>query len=906
MRIKHFLPWALAITACLAFSTVQAASCSSPITIYSNAFGGNGDLNNGWTKDNGVRINSVTGGNSSPSVSFDGRSGIHGITSKDGRIDANVTEARLSFWVRRGFGSSSCSTKSNCSEYPDNGVNFTVEYLNNSGSWILLHTYTGGGTAGEIFTYSELLPADALYSNLKLRFRHTGGSGSTRDLWHLDDVLVEECTSSSGPDHYSITIPATAVSCEPITVTIESHDAAHNLTDALGATLSLSTSTGRGSFTPTTATFPSGSSSVTVQLSYPDLAGVTSETINIDVSDGTVSETSGSADATDDPSVTFSNSGFRFILDNGSGITTTLPSQVAGVNSSNIFLEAIQVDTDAANPLTAACVGVYNPGDTVAVEMGGECVNPVSCETSQISINGNNTPVSDDGSSSGPVNLTFLTESRAPITINYSDVGQIRLHAEDASEFLNGSSNPFVVKPYTMVATVIESNDATPVNNPGTTTALPGFLPAATDFRVVVESRNAAGNRTPNYGNETTPETIALNFTNLIFPDGVGESNGILASGTFTNTGTGGEFESTTVNWSEVGTFTFTADIGDGDYLGAGAVASPTESGNIGRFYPADFALSGVALDTWCEASPLTSGLFSYLSQPNLRFDFTVTARNALGATVVNYDDTDLNYSLTTPDTIAAINYHAENADSGVDLATRATVSPSPAVSWDNGIYQITDAPGQLDRAATPDGPFTSVQFSIDVADPDGAVLEASALDQNPTTTGDCTTATNCTSAGLGTTQIFRFGRAIIEDASGPESTPLPVTFGTQYWDGTNFVDATIDSCSTLAFTAISFDTNNPITNPQPVAVGGGTSNGTLNAVGTDATAVSGSFGLSFSAPNTTGQFPVNIDLTNYLWLRHDWNQDGNFDNDTALPTATINFGSYRGHDRVIYWREQF
>lgn len=53
-----------------------------------------------------------------------------------------------------------------------------------------------------------------------------------------------------------------------------------------------------------------------------------------------------------------------------------------------------------------------------------------------------------------------------------------------------------------------------------------------------------------------------------------------------------------------------------------------------------------------------------------------------------------------------------------------------------------------------------------------------------------------------------------------------------------------------------------------------------------------------------TGNFKVDIDLTNYPWLLFDWNLDGDYSNDTALPSAQFSFGSYRGHDRIIYWRE--
>lgn len=47
----------------------------------------------------------------------------------------------------------------------------------------------------------------------------------------------------------------------------------------------------------------------------------------------------------------------------------------------------------------------------------------------------------------------------------------------------------------------------------------------------------------------------------------------------------------------------------------------------------------------------------------------------------------------------------------------------------------------------------------------------------------------------------------------------------------------------------------------------------------------------------------MGVDTSGMDWLKFDWDQDGSHDDD--LPTATVTFGSYRGHDRVIYWQER-
>ena len=88
--------------------------------------------------------------------------------------------------------------------------------------------------------------------------------------------------------------------------------------------------------------------------------------------------------------------------------------------------------------------------------------------------------------------------------------------------------------------------------------------------------------------------------------------------------------------FNEVGTITLRAEIGDGDYLGVGNVTGTT-SGNIGRFYPNQFVLSSDGVIDAC--TPGTD--FTYMDAPNLAIAYTITAKNAAGATVTHYDTSD-------------------------------------------------------------------------------------------------------------------------------------------------------------------------------------------------------------------------------------------------------------------------
>ena len=95
----------------------------------------------------------------------------------------------LDVWVRRGDDS--------FSEDPDNNEDLVIEYLNDSGSWIVLEAFVGQSTPGEIFTRSYALPAAAMHAGFQIRFRQTGGNGSDNDYWHVDDVCLTSGVSVS-------------------------------------------------------------------------------------------------------------------------------------------------------------------------------------------------------------------------------------------------------------------------------------------------------------------------------------------------------------------------------------------------------------------------------------------------------------------------------------------------------------------------------------------------------------------------------------------------------------------------------------------------------------------------------------------------------------------------------------
>jgi uncharacterized membrane protein len=123
---------------------------------------------------------------------FTSQSGIYSMYSYGGYVTITswyvdtsaLSNVQLIYWVRKG--------SDDFSEFPDLGENLNVYYYNDTGSWILLDTFYGGGSPGEIFKERYSLPADASHVNFRLRFEQTDGSTGTFDFWHIDDIVIRE------------------------------------------------------------------------------------------------------------------------------------------------------------------------------------------------------------------------------------------------------------------------------------------------------------------------------------------------------------------------------------------------------------------------------------------------------------------------------------------------------------------------------------------------------------------------------------------------------------------------------------------------------------------------------------------------------------------------------------------
>lgn len=783
------------------------------------------------------------------------------------------------------------------------------------------------------------------------------GGGSRRWQGSIDDVRIyaQALTSSEvdairtanlscGVDHYRVQNNTSGVNCQAETVTVTAHDASHNavsLTNSTTITLTAQYVSGAGSGNRgdwslvsgggtldngaaddgvATYTFAAGGESSVVFA----LKDTWAQTVNIAVSDGVATDTGGSAsgDAGYNQNLAFNAAGFRFI----DASNAALPNQVAGVPSAALNLQAIQSSSCGA---TGACTGVctaapgFASGSTVTVNLASECVNPIACQAGQqVSITNNGTTAiaaNNNGSvaSYTAKSLLFGNNATASFTLSYPDVGAIRLYARytlplagggASSNTMTGASNAFVVKPYRFaVSNVQRASDG--FANPGAAGASgAAFIAAGDAFRATVTAMNALGSATPNYGKETTPEGARLAAA---LAGGLGLTNNPgVANATGFGAFSAGSATGASFAWPEVGIVTLSAGVADGDYLGAGDAAASIASGNVGRFVPHHFDLSGTSLANRATAACVPASSFTYMGEP-LSLSYTLSARALDGSTTQNYATANNFAKLASTAGSAAplstIGLAARNG--ATNLTARLDTSAVSAMTWVSGVTGVTQTVA-LNRAGTPDGPFSTLELGIAPRDQDGVVLTGSAFNLAIGATND--------HAMVGSTDV-RYGRLRIFNASGSGLQALPVSLEVQHFNGTGFVPNTADSCTTLLKTDLMFRNfqknlsacETSLTTPaasvrlaagratltlaRPVAGGDGRTDGSVDLMPRLSGAVSGNACVNASVVSATN--------AGKPWLQFDWAGTGSYDQN---PTGRISFGLARKADQFIFFREVY
>ena len=782
------------------------------------------------------------------------------------------------------------------------GMNGSVTFTSPAGMSDVALIQSGGGPNGT----SNLITSESIAASGSTGSR-TADSGEAATL----GTLLALSPAALGVSlNYQISAPANAVTCEPVNVTITATNSSGVATDIPGGTtISVSTDVANDGWTnPDGAssyqyTLPADAASVTFQLRKLSPA-----TLEIDVS-GSDGGNDDDGNQNDD-FVTFSDAAFRFY---GDGVVDSVNTQIAGRGTS-MSGEAITVRAVHTDPATGACEALISNG-SAAINMAYDCVSPASCATANdgLIVSGSAGDISIDADTVGytTVSIAFDGTGTGSLDFRYDDAGRIQLLATailpvsdtdpaGGSVTVSGASNSFVVRPAGFCIVSNEANascsapheDCTVLARAGETFEL-SVTAVGWQSDGEIDTDFCAGNATtPNFAVSDIPLSHAL----------VAPSGGATGSlGTSTVSISSGGTATFSQSVSEVGAFTFSVD-GVSDYLSAAdADLAAASSATIGRIVPYAFGLSGATVSD-------ANGGFTYLGQ-SFGLSFLVTARNSAGGTTTNY--TDVFARLTAGD------FSFGAVGSAPVSSFNPRLSSTSSVSWNNGLASVTTQM-TIARAAAPEAASSLANIAIGglAADTEGAfTITTSGLDLDTNVDGIDD------SVALGMTDQ-RFGRLYVQSASGPESAALAVPFRTEYWNGSTWTASSSDE-TRIVRTAIEFtDSDGSAANilsdpilaplgsaPYPavswtyspaglayIAFGDGLGGG------------SGDAGLSVAAPGVVDYFDIDVDLSSYPWLQFDWDQDGDYNDadDFGTPTIRVRFETFRGNDRILYWREVF
>lgn len=514
----------------------------------------------------------------------------------------------------------------------------------------------------------------------------------------------------------------------------------------------------------------------------------------------------------------------------------------------------------------------------------------------------------------------------AGFVLDTRDVGKYSLELADRvsgfAEDIAGNPLPILggspvvtVRPFGLGFTDVQQVGAPQRINPGATAgeggAADGFVAAGEAFQArlgaylwdAADDANLDG--LPDVGADVTDNGLTPAYawtTNLAaaapFTPGTGVLGSLSGTDPTSASFASGEALIGDLSYAEVGSLTLAASAID--FLNTAGVDPTGTSEIIGRFYPHRFEPSGVDYAAACSG-------FTYMAQPADRLAYELEAVAVGGTVTVNYDAA-LGYA------VGAVEHVAEDDNDGNDLSARMS-NPDPATEWVQGVFGLDANDMVFSRAGGgPDGPYVNLAVGVTVNNSDGTRIAG--VDLDPATATDCSADDSCTALAIATTGA-RFGRASVENAFGSEYLDLSVPLRAGFYAGEalGFLPNPDDACSTpLSIVLADADPADALDyNASDTCVQDSGSPGASGAGCTDVAPVAqqftdpplaGDFNLWLRAPGADKTGAVLIDAAVPAWLEYDWDGDGIHDN--PPPTARAVFGSYRGDDRIIYWRERF
>lgn len=700
------------------------------------------------------------------------------------------------------------------------------------------------------------------------------GSGQTNfDLVTLTAVPVVPSTVVSTVVAAPTSVPADGTTTSTITVTLK--DAAGN--PISGRTVTLAQ--GAGSSTISAASGPS------------DASGVVTFTVKNSTAQSvtyTATDTTDSVTITQTATVSFVTtvSSFNVVEPGANAVTGKIFTKIAG---QDFALDIVALD--ASNNLVTTFTG------TVGVEVID--FTGASCSVGKVPIIATFTSQAFTGGDSGRHRLSAPNTSA-----NAYPNAKVRIkYPAGAPTITACSGDNFAIRPASLSFAVTDANRTTAgTTNTLNNTAIAGATVhnAGRPFTIAATAYNGAGTPvvTSNYNGSPTAVLSVCGGTACT------ATTGTLSVGAWS--ASGGTVTATTATYDDAGAFTLQlqdatfAAVDSADGTSAAQRTISSTAAGVGRFVPDRFFVSAPSITPRSDSAACSASGFTYMSE-RMNANFTLTAVNFTGGTTTRYTGSLARLVLTTP---SSFSFGAIDGAGPTVLGARLDTSLGSSGSWSNGVASVA-AIISLTRNATPDGPFDSFKLGIAPSDPDGVVLDATALNL------DADNNASNERAQIGATTKVRFGRLRLQNASGSQTVALPVPMEAQYWNGSGFLTNTLDSCTTIAPGNIALGNYQPTlgSGDTTVSVGGAFSAGVgtlrLSAPGAakrgsvdvSVNLTSGTAGASCTAPALPASTGSGL-----TWLQGAW-CGATYVND---PTARAAFGIYRTTDNFIYQRENF
>jgi MSHA biogenesis protein MshQ len=756
---------------------------------------------------------------------------------------------------------------------------------NNSRAYVNSQMRVGGVSNSAGYDFHGLLDEFRVYE-------------STLTTAQVATIMAERhpCITTPVIDHYEIIHDGQGLTCDAENITIK---ACTNESCSTESTESASLDFLANGSVISSETF-TGSTTISFNHTVAETLTFSLANASIAASNALVCDDGSAASC----NMAFTIAGFRFL--SGDSNSTILPNQTAGAG----FSETLKLQ--AVKDTSGVCTGIFN-GNT-SVDLSQENVDPGG--TSGLSFTINGTSIAKHTSVSNTT-LSFGSDSIAIISNPaYHDAGQIRLHANYnvGGITLTGSSNAFWVSPAELVVSASAGGAAL---NGATATAVTTHE-AGESFDLTVSAYNAASPSviTPNYSPGQIQLKLARTGPTFVDQDSDGDLTYAVASTLETNisptfenvslTGfVSGVSSYSSASYSEVGLLNL--DVQDSNY-GNASIIVPATAIDIGRFIPKYFTQTIVehgSLLATCNTGTAFAysgqkdeatdsiGTISYLSNPIL----AITAYNKQGVITQNYyEDTQgsaNDFMKLSPSDIDITAPTLDEVAVGVDsnkLPLTASMSTGTLSQNDLTTLMPEDNPlarGVLHYQFSDDDNFFYNRSANALVAPFTADIGFSMATITDTDAVNATTTVDASPTGVD----IRFGRLVLNNSFGPETSNIPQPMQIEHFDGSAFVISEDNHCvsydtSKISLTNISLD-------PALTDVLGGT--GTFDSGNTQA------IELEATGAENQGQIGVSYDV--FDWLKYDWSGNDVYDEN---PSAIATFGLYRGNDRIIYTREIF